>query len=155
MKDGEKVLKGQVLARLDGWEIRKQIREIEADIAQTEASSPCPRPPSAKSQPPPSPPSFLQRGRDGAAKGNPGTQQDYLHRLNELQKTGAASGTELLNIRLQLIASESMLKRSQQAYDLFKGDYGAASQTEAAEKVRVTEARSPGCARAWNPPRAT
>lgn len=145
VKDGEKVRQGQVLARLDGWEIRKRIREIEADIAQTEAELAMAEAAQRKVTAAPVPAEFLFSAVEmERQKEIQGLQQDYLHRLNELQKTGAASGTELLNIRLQLIASESMLKRSQQAYDLFKGDYGAASQTEAAEKVRVTEARLAG-----------
>jgi multidrug resistance efflux pump len=68
-------------------------------------------------------------------------QQNYLKRLNDLQKTGAASGTEVLNVRLQLIASETMLKRSQQANDLFTGAYGQASRDEALGKEKVAEAR--------------
>ena len=68
-------------------------------------------------------------------------QQNYLKRLNELQKTGAASGTEVLNVRLQLIASEAMLKRSRQANELFTGDYGKASLEEASGKEKIVEAR--------------
>lgn len=68
-------------------------------------------------------------------------QQNYLKRLNELQKTGAASGTEVLNVRPQIIASEAMLKRSLQANELFTAPYGRASLDEAAEKEKIAEAR--------------
>lgn len=68
-------------------------------------------------------------------------QQTYLKRLNDLQKTGAASGTEVLNVRLQLIASEAMLKRSLQANELFTGSYGKASLEEASGKEKIAEAR--------------
>src|SRR5262249_41677695 len=62
-------------------------------------------------------------------------------RLKELQKTGAASNTELLNLRLQLITSESLLKRSQQAHDLFAGSYGEAAREEAAKREEVMETK--------------
>ena len=140
--DGQRVTKGQVLARLDGWEIRKQMSQIEGEIAQAEAELAMVQATARKVAAAPVPAEFLFSAVEmERQKEIQSLQQDYLKRLNELQKSGAASATETLNLRLQLIASESLLKRSQQAYDLFKGDYGAASQAEAQERERMIQAR--------------
>lgn len=140
--DGQRVTKGQVLARLDGWEVRKQMTQIDGEIAQAEAELAMAQATARKVAAAPVPAEFLFSAVEMERQKEIQTlQQDYLRRLNELQKTGAASATETLNLRLQLIASESLLKRSQQAYDLFKGDYGAASQAEALERERMLQAR--------------
>lgn len=140
--DGQRVAKGQVLARLDSWEVRKQIAQIDGEISQAEAELGMVQATARKVAAAPVPPEFLFSEVEVARqKEIQSLQQDYLRRLNDLQKTGAASATETLNLRLQLIASESLLKRSQQAYELFKGDYGAASQAEAAERERMIQAR--------------
>jgi multidrug resistance efflux pump len=67
--------------------------------------------------------------------------RDYLERLKQLQASGAASGVELLNVRLQLISSEALLKRSQLANELFKGGYGEAAIAEATARKNLAEAR--------------
>jgi len=140
--DGTRIKKGQVLARLDGWEIRKQISLVEGEIAQAEAELGMARAAALKVAAAPVPPEFLFSALEVERQTEIQTlQQDYLKKLNDLQKTGAASATETLNLRLQLIASEALLKRSQQAYDLFKGDYGVASQQEAQERQHMLEAR--------------
>ena len=140
--DGQRVSKGQVLARLDGWEVRKQLTQIDGEIAQADAELAMVQAAARKVAAAPVPAEFLFSEVEMERQKEIQTlQQDYLRRLNDLQKTGAASATETLNLRLQLIASESLLKRSQQAYDLFKGDYGAASQAEALERERMIQAR--------------
>jgi Multidrug resistance efflux pump len=140
--DGERVTKGQVLAKLDGWEIRKQLTQIDGEIAQTEAELAMVQATARKVSAAPVPPEFLFSEVEMERQKEIQTlQQDYLRRLSELQKSGAASTTETLNLRLQLIASESLLKRSQQAYELFKGDYGAAAQAEALEREHMIRAR--------------
>lgn len=140
--DGTQIKKGQVLARLDGWEIRKQIALIEGEIAQAEAELGMARAAAQKVAAAPVPAEFLFSALEVERQSEIQTlQQDYLKKLNDLQKSGAASAAETLNLRLQLIASEALLKRSQQAYDLFKGDYGAASQREAEERQHMLEAR--------------
>jgi len=140
--EGQAVRRGQTLARLDGWEIRKQLTEIDGDIAQTQAELAMARASAQKVAAAPVPPEFLFSAVEVERQTEiQSLQQDYLNRLNTLQKSGAASTSETLNLRLQLIATESFLKRSQQAYELFKGEYGAASQMEAKEKERMIEAR--------------
>lgn len=142
IEDGQQVTQGQVLARLDGWEVRKQLTRIEGEIIQAQAELAMAAATARKVAAAPVPAEFLFSAVEvERQKEIQGLQQDYLRRLNELQKTGAASATETLNLRLQLIASESLLKRSQQAYDLFRGDYGAASQTEALERENMLKAR--------------
>ena len=140
--DNQPVKRGQVLARLDGWEIRKQLAQVDGEIAQAEAELAMAKAAARKVSAAPVPAEFLFSGVEVERQTEiQGLQQDYLRRLNELQKTGAASVAETLNLRLQLIASESLLKRSQQANDLFKGDYGAASLAEAQERQHMIEAR--------------
>lgn len=140
--DGTPIKKGQVLARLDGWEIRKQIALIEGEIAQAEAELGMARAAAQKVAAAPVPAEFLFSALEVERQSEiQSLQQDYLNKLNDLQKTGAASAAETLNLRLQLIASETLLKRSQKAYDLFKGDYGVASQREAQERQHMLEAR--------------
>lgn len=140
--DGQRVTKGQVLARLDGWEIRRDIARLEGEIAQARAERAMARATARKVAAAPVPAEFLFSEVEMERQKEIQTlQQDYLRRLSELQKTGAASATETLNLRLQLIASESLLKRSQQANELFKGEFGAASQSEAQERERMIDAR--------------
>lgn len=140
--DGQEVKRGQVLARLDGFEIRKQITQIDGEIAQTQAELAMAEATSRKVAAAPVPSEFLFSEVEMERQKEIQTlQQDYLHKLNELQKTGAASGVEMLNVRLQLIAADSLVKRNQQAYDLFKGDFGAAAQSEALQRENMIRAR--------------
>lgn len=140
--DGQHVTKGQMMARLDGWEIRKQLAQIDGEISGAEAELAMAEATARKVSAAPVPAEFLFSAVEmERQKEIQSLQQDYLDRLQQLQKTGAASQNETLNLRLQLIASESMLKRSQQANDLFKGDYGAASLAEASERAHMLRAR--------------
>jgi len=140
--DGQYVQKGQVLARVDPWEIKKTIERIGSEIEQAKAELELARANARKVEAAPVPPEFLFSALEVERQQEvQDIQQNYLKRLNELQKSGAASGTEVLNVRLQLIASETMLKRSQQANNLFTGAYGQASRDEALGKEKVVEAR--------------
>jgi len=140
--DGQEVKKGQVLARLDSFEIRKQIAQIDGEITQTQAELAMAEATSRKVAAAPVPSEFLFSEVEMERQKEIQTlQQDYLHKLSELQKTGAASGVEMLNVRLQLIAADSLVKRNQQAYDLFKGDFGAAAQSEALQRENMIRAR--------------
>ena len=142
IQEGQAVKKGQVLARMDGWEIRKQIAEIDGDIARTEPELGMARATVRKVTAAPVPAEFLFSAVEIERQKEIQTlQKDYLDRLEQLEKSGAASGVETLNLRLQLIASESILKRSQQANDLFHGDFGAATQAEANERERMIAAQ--------------
>lgn len=139
---GKSVKRGQILARLDSWEIRKQMVQIEGEIAQTEAELAMAQATVRKVAAAPVPAEFLFSGVEMERQQEIKTlQKNYLDRLEHLEKTGAASGVEMMNLRLQLIASESLLKRSQQANALFEGDFGAASQAEADQRAHMTEAR--------------
>lgn len=140
--DGQRVAKGQMMARLDGWDIRKQLAQIDGEITQAQAELAMAEATVRKVSAAPVPAEFLFSAVEiERQKEIQNLQQDYLDRLQQLQKTGAASQTETLNLRLQLIASESLLKRSQQANELFKGDYGAASLAEAREREQMIRAR--------------
>ena len=140
--DGQLVEKGQVLARMDSWEIKKSMEKIGNEIGQAKAELDLARANARKVMAAPVPPEFLFSALEVERQQEvQDIQQNYLKRLNELQKTGAASGTEVLNVRLQLIASEAMLKRSLQANELFTGPYGKASLEEASGKERIAEAR--------------
>lgn len=140
--DGQFVEKGQVLARMDSWEIKKSLERIENEIVQAKAELDLARANARKVVAAPVPPEFLFSGLEVERQQEiQDIQQNYLKRLNELQKTGAASGTEVLNVRLQLIASEAILKRSLQANELFTGPYGKASLEEASGKEKIAEAR--------------
>ena len=140
--DGQYVQKGQVLARVDSWEIQKSIERIGCEIDQAKAELELARANARKVTAAPVPPEFLFSALEVERQQEiQDIQQNYLKRLNDLQKTGAASGTEVLNVRLQLIASETMLKRSIQANELFTGAYGRASREEAESKEKVAAAR--------------
>ena len=140
--DGQFVEKGRVLAKMDSWEIRKSIEKIENEIGQAKAELELARANARKVVAAPVPPEFLFSALEVERQEEvQDIQQNYLKRLSELQKTGAASGTEVLNVRLQLIASEAMLKRSRQANELFTGPYGKASVEEASGREKIAEAR--------------
>lgn len=66
-------------------------------------------------------------------------QEAFLKRLEAIEKSGAASQAEVLNLRLQLVASETLLRRSRLARDLLEGPYGGAARDEA--RLAVEEAR--------------
>lgn len=140
--DGQIVEKGRVLARMDSWETRKSIEKIENEIGHATAELDLARANARKIAAAPVPPEFLFSALEVERQQEiQDIQQTYLKRLSDLQKTGAASGTEVLNVRLQLIASEAMLKRSLQANELFTGSYGKASLDEAAGKEKIAGAR--------------
>ncbi len=140
--DGQEVKKGQILARLDSFDIRKQVAQIDGEITQTQAELAMAEATSRKVAAAPVPSEFLfSEVEMNRQKEIQTLQQDYLHKLSELQKTGAASGVEMLNVRLQLIAADSLVKRNQQAYELFKGDFGAAAQSEALQRENMIRAR--------------
>jgi HlyD family secretion protein len=140
--DGQEVKRGQVLAKLDGFEIRKEIGDIDGQISQTQAELAMAEATSRKVAAAPVPSEFLfSEVEMERQKEIQSLQQDYLHRLDELQKTGAASSVEMMNVRLQLIAADSLVKRNQQAYELFKGDFGMAVQSEALQRENMIRAR--------------
>jgi len=140
--DGMPVKKGDVLARFDPWELKKQITKIEGDIAQAKAELDLSAASSRKIEAAPVPPEFLFSALEVERQQEvQDLQKDYLQKLQDLQKTGAASGTELLNIRLQLIATDSLLKRSQRANELFTGDYGTSAKAEGSARRRMIESR--------------
>lgn len=142
IQEGQSVTKGQILARMDGWEIRKQIAEIDGQIAEAEPELALARATVRKVAAAPVPAEFLFSAVEIERQKEIQTlQNDYLARLKQLEKSGAASSVETMNLRLQLIASESVLKRSQQANDLFHGDYGAATLAEADQRERMIAAR--------------
>jgi multidrug resistance efflux pump len=140
--DGMWVEEKAVLARFDDWEIQKQIAQITGEIEQAQAELDIARASVRKIEAAPVPPEFLFSGLEmESQKEVQDIQKDYYKRLQNLQKTGAASGTELLSIRLQMIASESLLKRSQQANELFTGGYGDAAKDESTARERMIESR--------------
>jgi len=140
--DGEHVEQKQVLARLDPWEISKTIEHIQGQIKEAQSEMDLAESTARKIIAAPVPPEFLFSPLEvESQKEVSDIQQNYLKRLNDLQKSGAASVTEVLNVRLQLIASETLLKRSQQASELFNGSYGDAAREEAKNKQKVASAR--------------
>lgn len=139
--DGEAVVPGQVLARLDPWENTKLLEEIQGQIEQAQAELTLHEAAERKITAAPVPPEFLFSALEVERQQEvQGIQQDYLRRLKQLETSGAAAGTELLSVRLQLIASEALLKRSQQANELFKGSYGAAAREEAQSRKAMAKA---------------
>jgi len=138
--DGMVVKKGEVLGRMDDWEVQKQIGKIKGDIEQAKPEVELAQATVRKIEAAPVPPEFLFSGLEVERQQEVrDIQQDYFPRLTALQRAGSASGTEVLNVRLQIIASEALLKRSQQANDLMRGGYGTAAKEEAAARERVIE----------------
>lgn len=131
--DGVTVKQGDVLAKLDAWEIRKEISRIEGDIEQAKAELEFAQATVRKIDLAPVPPEFLFSGLEVQREQDvQNLQKDYYGRLEGLKKNGSVSGAELLNVQLQIITSEALLKRSKQANDLLKGGYGSAAKAEAA-----------------------
>lgn len=139
--DGMHVEKGQVLARLDAWEEIKAISQLEAMIGKSKEELNLAQATSRKITAVPVPPEFLFSSFEvDKQKEIQDIQQDYLARLKHLEKVGAASGTELLNVRLQLLASEMTLSKSRKANDLYLGEYGTAARAEAEMRAQVAAA---------------
>ena len=98
--DGAFIIKGQVLAKLDGWEKKKEISRIEGEVSQAHAELDLAHAAARKVAAAPVPPEFLFSAVEMERQEEiQNIQQDYLKRLQELQKNGSASGTELLNLR--------------------------------------------------------
>lgn len=142
LTDGMRVNRGDVLARLEDRDIRKEIVRLEGELDQARSELELAKIGTRKVTAAPVPPEFLFSALEVERQSEVREiQREYYEKLRELQRTGAASGSEMLNVRLQLIASEALLKRSQQANELFTGDYGAAARDEALARERVNEAR--------------
>lgn len=142
VEEGDEVEAGRVLARLENADIERRVGWMEVQIEESEVELALAKATRLKVGAVPVPPEFffsnveMQRQQEIQS-----LQQDYLARLETLEKTGATSVSELLNLRLQLIATDAMLKRSQQANSLLEGDYGQAAREEASLKVRLMEMR--------------
>jgi HlyD family secretion protein len=142
VRDGETVVPGQVLARLESWDVERALGRLDAAMSEAEIELELARSTARKIAAVPAPSEFLFSGVEVERQREiQSLQQDYLRRLEDLEKSGAASGVELLNLRLQLIATEAMLKRSEQAQELLEGEFGQATADEAVERVRLLEAR--------------
>lgn len=145
VRDGETVKTGQILAKLDSAEQERRLARLRQEIEQAGIELALARSTERKVAAAPVPSEFLFSGVEVERQREiQNLQQSYLSRLEELEKSGAASGVELLNLRLQLIATEAMLKRSEKAFALLEGDYGQAAAAEARERVRLIESRLRG-----------
>jgi len=142
VRDGDRVEEGQILARLESLAARRELARIEAAIAQTRVELDLARSTARKVSAVPAPPEFLFSGVEvNRQQEIRSLQKDFLGRLEDLEKTGASSKVEILNLRLQLIATEALLQRSEQARGLLDGEFGQAAREEAAERVRLAETR--------------
>lgn len=140
--DGSVVRAGDILARLDSREASRALAALREQMARTEIELNLARATRKKIRAAPLPTEFLfsevELTRQTEVKA---LQEDYLSKMRELERTGAASGVELLNLRLQVIATSAMLERSRQALALLEGDFGKATEEEATERVHLAEAR--------------
>lgn len=142
VRDGDMVAEGQTLARLETLAARRELARIEAAIGQTRVELDLARSTARKVNAVPVPAEFLFSGVEvNRQQEIRSLQKDFLTRLEELEKMGASSKVEILNLRLQLIATEALLQRSEQARSLLDGEFGQAARDEAAERVRLAEIR--------------
>lgn len=142
VEDGAEVQPGDILARLDTLNARRELSRLESAQQQTQVELALARSTARKISAVPVPTEFLFSGVEVHRQREiRALQRDYLSRLEELEKSGAASGVELLNLRLQLIATEALLQRSEQAQNLLEGEFGQAAAEEARERVRLAESR--------------
>ncbi len=142
VRQGEHVEEGTLLARLEGREEQRNLVELEGEIAQAEAELALAHAQVRKTEAAPLPPEFLFSGLDVEKQSEvTSLQQAFLERLQEIEKSGAASQAEVLNLRLQLINNETLLRRSREANQLLEGEYGAATKQEALERQRLIAAR--------------
>lgn len=141
-RDGIKVERGESLAELEVWPLRREVTRLEGELAQAEREVELADAALKRTGVAPVPPEFLFSGLEVERQSElQSLHRDYLERLKQLQASGAASGVEMLNVRLQLISSEALLKRSQLANELFKGGYGEAAIAEATARKNLAEAR--------------
>ncbi len=71
-------------------------------------------------------------------------QEAFLKRLEIIEKSGAASQAEVLQLRLQLINNETLLRRSRLGKELLEGPYGNAARDEAKMAIETAKARLAG-----------
>ncbi len=140
--DGKRVKAGELLARLDGWEVEKRIAQLEADIRLAKEDWELANISARKVEAVPVPSEFLFSPLDIEKQEQvTGIQQDYLKRLQKLEKSGASSPADIMQLRMQLAASEAQLQRSRQAATLLEGSYGISALEEAKQKKEVIQAK--------------
>jgi len=141
-RDGIQVERGDILAEMELWPLRREVARLEGELAQAKREVELAEAALKRTGAAPVPAEFLFSGLEVERQSElQSLHRDYLDRLKQLESTGAASGVELINVRLQLISSEALLKRSQLANELFKGGYGEAAIAEATARKNLAEAR--------------
>lgn len=142
VKEGDSVKAGDLLASLDTWALDRELSQLQADLTQARAEFARASAVADKVAAVPVPPDFffsqleVDKQRDLLA-----IQEDYLTRSEKLESLGAASPRDMMNLRMQLIASKALMDRYQQASDLASGTYGKAAIAEAEAQKAVAAAR--------------
>ncbi|MBC8011527.1 MAG: HlyD family efflux transporter periplasmic adaptor subunit [Burkholderiales bacterium] len=152
IKESDPVVTGTLLATLDNWSITRDLAQLTADLDQARAEFTRVEATSRKTTAVPVPSEFLFSAREVEKQRDLLVlQREHLDRTEKLERQGSASSVDVMNLRMQLLASEALLARYERAADLTAGAYGQSAVAEAkaahavaAAKVASLETRRSG-----------
>ena len=142
VRPGDTVAIGDLLATLDGWSVERDLAQNAADLAEARAELSRAAASAKKTAAVPVPSEFLFSPEEVAKQRDLlAIQKEHLARIEKLESLGSASTLEVMNLRMQVIASESLLARDEHAAALAAGDYGKSAVAEARAQSAVAGAR--------------
>lgn len=142
---GQRVRAGEILARLDAFDLERQRADLDADLAQARADQAMAAAQAAAARQAPLPPDLLYQARIRARLETVVTmRRDLLARLEALSGSSSVSLLELVRERLAVQVAELDLERSRQAEALQAGDYARAQVAAAEGRQRAADARVAG-----------
>ena len=140
--EGDAVKAGDLLAKLDDWSLERDYAQVSAELTQARAEFARAEAFALKTAAVPVSSEFFFSDLEvGKQRDLIAIQEDYLSRSEKLEALGAASPRDMMNLRMQFIASKALLERYQQASALAAGSYGKAAIAEAEAQRDVASAK--------------
>jgi multidrug resistance efflux pump len=152
VSEGDAVSEGQLLATLDDWALARELRQLDAELETARAELLRAEAAARRSAAVPVGGEFIFSAREAEKQRELlALQRHHLANTEKLASLGSASSVDVLNLRMQVLASEALLARHERAAELAAGDYGRSALAEAeaardsaAARVRVLEIRRRG-----------
>lgn len=142
VRPGDKVEAGDLLATLDGWGVERDLAQNLADLAEARAELSHADALAKKTEAVPVSTEFLFSPEEVSKQQQLiALQNDHLARVEKLESKGVASSVEVMRLRMDLIAAESLLARAEHANKLVTGVYGISAVAEAGAQHDVAAAK--------------
>lgn len=132
VQENDPVMPGTLLATLDDWAVARDLAQLTAELEQARAECVRAEATARKTAAVPVPSEFLFSAREVEKQRDLlALQRQHFERTESLERQGSASSVDVMNLRMQLLASEALLARHERAADLTAGDYGQSAIAEA------------------------